>query len=272
LELGLLDVDSYLPKSEKTTPDNATRWPVEQLHTFEVQGKLHAQELRIAKIPHTNVVLPFTLKSGVFTAEPVAARVCGGEVSAIFRTEATPRGALTRLQYTLTQARKQDTLLSGSGTLTTDIHALLRSSADIPSALNGTWAFRINDGSLDPQKPLPANARSRFFSLGASGTLTSGVLNSRDLALAGAGLAVHGQGSINLVNWTLDYDILASGTGMPDIPIRYHGSLDDPKRSIDALRVIGNTLGTIGSGILGIIDDVLSAPLKIIGPPRGQHH
>lgn len=115
---------------------------------------------------------------------------------------------------------------------------------------------------MDAKKPGPM---SRFSSLSASGALSKGILTTRDLNLSG-GLSVRGQGSINLINKTLNYALNVTGPGIPEIPVRYYGSLDAPQRSFNATGILANVFNSIGSGVLNILDIVVSAPLRLLAP------
>lgn len=269
LRLGVLRLGDYLPSSSKHMQPN-TPWQTEWLKKVQMDGDISVERLVIARIPHENLTTPVTIKNGVLTADPIKARVADGTAGAGFRAEATAGGLFARLRYTLnavnvltlSRERGQDQLLSGTGSLDADVSGLLRSGADIPAALSGNLNFVIRNGELDAKKP---GALSRFSSLSASGTLSRGILTTRDLNLTG-GLSVRGQGSINLINKTLNYALNVTGPGIPDIPVRYYGSLDAPQRSFNATGILANVFNSIGSGVLNILDIVVSAPLRFLTP------
>ncbi len=264
LDLETLNVDTYLPQG--SSPKTSSPWPAEKLNIVDAQGKLTAKKLIIAQIPHERLVIPVLLKNGVLTADPITASVTGGRAGAGFRAEATSDGALVRLHYTLADcdmyrlslARHQADLIAGTGNFDADASGRVRSSADIPGALNGTWKFAITNGGLGKS--------FRFSHLGASGKLASGVLSSRDMALRGSSFNVKGYGWINLVKKTLDYNLTVSGSGLPDIPVRYYGSLSNPRRSISASSIIMGTLSGLFNGTLNVLDTIIAAPLRYLGP------
>ena len=269
LRLGTLRLGDYLPASSKYAQPS-TPWQTEWLRKVQLDGDLSVERLVIARIPHENLTVPVTIKNGVLTADPIKARVAGGTAGAGLRAEGTAGGLLARLRYTLSavnvltlcKERGQEQLLSGTGSLDADVSGLLRSGADIPAALSGTLNFVIRNGELDAKKPGPM---SRFSSLSASGALSKGILTTRDLNLSG-GLSVRGQGSINLINKTLNYALNVTGPGIPEIPVRYYGSLDAPQRSFNATGILANVFNSIGSGVLNILDIVVSAPLRLLAP------
>lgn len=268
LRLGVLNVADYLPTSKAGGPN--APWNVDWMRKTEMEGQISAERLVLFRVPHESVTLPFSLKNGILTADPIRARVAGGTAGAGFRAEAISGGLLGRLRYTLDNVdvltlckeRGQQDLLSGKGSLDADVSGLLRSGADLPTALKGTLGFAVRNGELDARHP---GTFSRFRSLSASGTLAQGILTTRDLRLDGT-LSVRGYGSINLRQWTLDYTLNVTGPGIPDLPIRYYGSLDNPKRSLNAQGFLANAFGSLGNGILTIVDGVVSAPLRFLAP------
>lgn len=268
LRLGTLNVSDYLPPTSKG--GKSQPWHLDWMKGIDAEGTLAAQRLIFFGIPHDDLSAPLRLHNGVFSADPIRARVAGGSAGAGVRAEAASGGLLGRLRYTLenvnvltlSKESGQGQLLSGTGSLDADVGGLLRSGADIPAALTGTLGFAIRNGELDAGHP---GAFSRFRSLGATGTLDKGILTTRDLHLDGT-LKVRGYGSINLRNWTLDYRLNVSGPGFPTLPVHYYGSLDKPQRSINAQGFLAKTFGSLGNGVLTILDRVLFAPLRFLVP------
>lgn len=274
LHLGTLDLDRY--RSSASSKPNSP-WPIEQLSTFDLEGRLKIDRLNLFQVAHHSLDIPLNLKNGIIKADPIRSLFSGGTLGAGVQVEVTPKGALTRIRYTLnkvdmlalSQARKFEQVLAGTGYLDTDLRGLLQSSADIPRALNGTWSFRILNGLLRSALN-PDDIKIRFQSLGASGRLTNGVLYSTDLLLSGRDLSVMGQGNINLVQWTLQCNLLVTLGSISNIPVRYYGSLDNPKRNVNASGVLFRTLGNIGIGVLDLLDSILSVPRKVITPLKGS--
>ena len=48
--------------------------------------------------------------------------------------------------------------------------------------------------------------------------------------------------------------------------MRYYGSLDAPQRSFNTTGILANVFNSIGSGVLNILDIVVSAPLRLLAP------
>lgn len=266
LRLGTLDLDRYLPQGPSdTTPLRLN----EKLLAQDARGRVSIQNLVVEQVPHEQLTIPIVLENGILTADPITASVAGGKAGAGFRAEAVADGALVRLRYTLTGcdmyrlslARHQVDLVSGTGSLDADASGRIRTSADIPRALTGTWKFAVTNGGLGKD--------FRFSHLGASGKLASGILSSRDMQLRGPKFNVQGNGWVNLIQKTLDYNLVVSGSGLPDIPVHYYGSLSNPKRSISASGFILGTLSSLFSGTLDVLDTIISAPLRYLKPSKG---
>lgn len=267
LRLGRLNLDRYFQNSDKKS--STTPWPADILRTFNLEGRVIMDALTIAGIEQQNVVLPLRVSKGVLEAAPMTSLLYGGKASGSLRCETTAAGFLIRLAYALhnanmlqlTMARDQNALVAGQGNFKTDIRGLLRSSADIPAALNGTWAVQINKGYLGEKD----NNDRRFFSfLSAFGRLQNGILYSDDLRIRGSDLNVQGKGQVNLVNRTLNYNLRVTAMGLRDIPVTYSGNLSDPRRDVSVLGIVTGTLGILGRGLFGFIENMVRSPLHLL--------
>lgn len=288
---GELDIDRYIPSAPARQDRRKTDKPTdftrlaEYLKAIEASGSLSFDHYSLYKIRHDQLTVPFTLRQGVFTADPVRARVFGGQMGAGFQAEALPlparnavetptAGIRLRLRYTLTgmdmlalcRARKMDTSLSGAASFEGDFNGIARTTDDIPGAFSGTWAFSVKNGAIRSSTDVKDAPMTRFLSLSGSGPLTNGVLSNTNLLLAGDTVSATGRGTINLVKQTLDYRLNISVPGVPDIPVHYYGSLDKPERSVNAARALTGTLSNIGGGVLNMLEGAVTAPLRLIRP------
>lgn len=286
---GDFDLDRYMPRTparrdrRDDRPTDFTR-VAETLKQVEASGSLSFDHYTVYKIRHDRLTVPFTLRQGMLTADPVRASVFGGRMGAGFQAEALPRpvqktatspaGLRLRLRYTLNgmdmlalcRARKMDISLSGSAFFEGDFNGAARTSDDIPKAFNGTWAFSVKNGAIRSSTDVRDTPVTRFLSLSGSGPLTNGVVSNNNLLLAGDTVSATGRGTLDLVRQTLDYRLNISAPGVPDIPVRYYGSLDKPERSIGAARAITGTLTNIGSGVLNLLEGAVTAPLRLLRP------
>ena len=302
LNVDELDVNRYLPTSGHTKKNTKQASPafgrfLEGLKGFDLAGLLRVRKLSLFHLAEDNLHAPLSLEKGVFTAAPVTSGFFGGKLNAELKAavismdgQATGQtgpqagaqtgasgsqtGASVNVRYAInganmlsvSKARKLDSLVAGQGAFEGDIHGLLRSPGDIPAALNGRWAFDIRDGSIT-SATAKADTKGTFFSmLRGSGRMVDGVLINNDLQLIGSGLNATGGGRIDLVNQTLDYSLNVSLVGVPNIPVRYHGSLDNPQREIGAAQAIAGALTNLGSGVFNLLEGAVTAPLRLLRP------
>lgn len=271
LGLGNINLNTYLPRSTAGVP-RPTVYPVEALRTFTLDGSLKLDSLTIAGLRHENLRLPLKVSGGTLRLDPVQATLGAGPVTASFTAEALPSGALTQTRYeaskinllAITKARKQESLIAGTGYATLNARGLVQTSADIPKAFNGQWKWAAENGYfVESKKEQDRDARRSFTNFFASGVLDAGVLRNDNLHVSGPVLNAKGQGTVNLNTWTLDFRIDAALPGVPNIPIHFYGSLDKPESNVNALKAIGSALENLGRSAFGVIGDILSAPVKL---------
>lgn len=274
IHLGKLDLDTYLiPTSKENLLTLSRPWPIELLNRADIQGNLSVSELIYKKVPYNNVSLPVILQQGMLSISPITASLCGGKTHAHFTIHNTLKNmAEISLQYTsqgiamleLSTKRKQDYLISGSGSLDITLQATARSSKEFLQNLNGKWRFSVQHGYFKERK----SKDKRYFSnIGATGDIINGIISNKNFSITGPGLAITGSGTINLPKWDLNYLLNVDILGIPTtIPIQYYGDLDNPKRKINAASLILGTIGSLGSDTIGLIQDIFSAPLQLFMP------
>ncbi len=267
LNVGELNMDRYLPQKTQSAPD--APWPAHALEAFNLKGRAAVEALTVSGVTLHRIELPVRVHQGLLTVDPVSARVCNGEAGARLRCRRSDGGFAVRLvcalrnadMHRLTSAQGEgSTVLFGKGSLDADIQGTLRSPADIPGRLNGSWSMKIDKGHVAEK----GGSRRFFNRIAASGTLRSGVLHSDDLHVSGSDFTLRGKGHVNLVNRSLGYDLLVSAMGLRDIPVRYSGSLNAPQRRISAVGIVTGTLGLVGRGVLGLVDGVFAAPRRLV--------
>lgn len=271
VHLDSMDLDLYRAVPPSSPAPAATPWDTAFMRELSLTGNITVNQLIFLDIILNNCRVPLTLTSGILQADPIVGQASGGSAFARVRAEHSPSGLMLRLQselravnmLTLRRAPAipppDKSLLSGKGTFVTDLSGSIRSSADIPAALNGTWSAEIANGYFES-----GSSRRFFKALSASGSMRSGVLSSSDLFVNGSNFMVRGRGTVNLVLNVIDYHLNASLPGLPNVPITYSGPLNDPKRRINAASAFGGAISNLGKGVFSILDNVLSAPLKFI--------
>ena len=65
----------------------------------------------------------------------------------------------------------------------------------------------------------------------------------------------------------MDFDVRMLGI---DVPVRLAGPLDSPETTVKSGKLIGNAVGGIGSGLFGLVVDVITLPGKVIMLPFGK--
>ena len=78
-----------------------------------------------------------------------------------------------------------------------------------------------------------------------------------------------GRGHVDIARDTIDMDFEVRMLGI-DVPVRLTGPLDAPETTVKSGKLIGNAVGGIGSGLFGLVVDVITLPGKVIMLPFGN--
>jgi AsmA protein len=142
--------------------------------------------------------------------------------------------------------------MSGRGNVNVKATARGAGFNAVMQTLNGHFDANLADGALEgvdmgyeiglaqalvkhTAEPTRSNPpRTKFDAFKMSAEVTNGVAKTSDLTIASAALRVTGQGSTNLVNKAIDFQMLASvspspGVSVADIPLKITGTYVDPK-------------------------------------------
>lgn len=157
--------------------------------------------------------------------------------------------------------------LSGTGNVEADLRLAGLSEAEIRRTLNGNLSLVFRDGAVkgvnlaqlirDAQRALGKRSAAEqaaggapqtdFSELSGSAVITDGVIDNQDLQAKSPLLRIDGKGQVNLPQDSLNYLVLTEVVGSLEgqggkgrdelsgvpIPIRFKGSLKDPKASVD---------------------------------------
>lgn len=276
IQLSSLNLDEYLLSiNQNKLKKSQELWPIELLNKVNIQSTLTIAELIYRKVPYTNVVLPISLSQGTLSITPITASLCDGKTEASFKASplsTNSNNAQIDFHYIskgvdmikLSKKRQQDYLISGLGTVAINIQSIAKSSIDFLKNLQGKWRISIQNGYF---KRNTATTQQNFSNIGATGNIINGIITNNNFAIIGPGMAITGSGKIDLPEWNLDYLINIDMEGFPiAIPIKYTGSIDNPKRTINAAKLILSTIGSLGRDTIGLIQDIFSAPLKLLLP------
>jgi AsmA protein len=286
IALDRLNVDGYLAPdrpgaaSEKEAEEEETEIPVELIRDLNLSGRLRAQELVMLDMTLRQVLAEVRAADGVLRLDPVTASLYGGQYKGSVIIDATGPTANLSLNQELAAVQVGEILqgffdtdvlagalslqLAGSGAGNTPMDLLRRLAGDV--------SFNLSDGvyrgmdvvyELKRARALlkkeaapeePASKETAIRALKASGHMANGVLQTRELTAETSALRLLGQGGINLVDLTLDYQLnaevleaAASAAKLGDlvnttIPLSIRGPLTAPKVAVDLKGLLTNTL------------------------------
>jgi AsmA protein len=249
-------------KTEKKSPP----WDLRFMRAVNARGELRAARLTVWKLQLQSVKLPVSLANGRLTCAPATASFYGTPLKANSSIEFTEglsfECSLAAENFALSAVsadRGGNAALSGRGSLTASVRGALTGSGQMPSAVNGNIRFNVKDASYQKREDsgeLKGKVTS-FHTCTGTGVITGGVLRGNDFRLQGDGLEIKGGGWIDLNNDTLDCRYIASMKNLPDVPVHIYGTLDDTKISVNAGKVLLNTLGDITQGVAGILGGII---------------
>ncbi|HDZ55683.1 MAG TPA: AsmA family protein [Pseudomonas xinjiangensis] len=264
--------------------------PLETLATLDVDGTLSLEELIVSGI----AIQPFTFsglgKDGLVQLRQLEGGVFGGQFSTSGRvdTRATPVELSVKQQLTeidsLAAQEAFDTPPQIRGLLNVDVELNARGNSmnRWVNTLDGTANFVVNDGALigvnleqqlcqgialANRKTLSEPRGSEdtpFQRLAGSFNITDGTISGSDLVVAVPGIAVKGQGEVDLPDQRIDYrlGLLLQGdkSAMPDpacqINERYEG-IEWPVRCQGFLHNAAKSCGVDTEGVARIAGRLL---------------
>lgn len=288
LDVDTLDLDTWLPprkttrkaaetasgKSGVPTPPTSPLWKLSWMHEMDAQGQVRVQNLRIRKFTLRQARIPLQLRNATLECAALRGDLYGAPLKASLTAKNTDGVPGLKLHFnaeaqgmnmrSLSEDRQMETLLAGQGALRATLQGTARSGADIPAALDGVWSLQISDAYTQPRGAKGAASRTQLGEIRTSGSMEKGVLRSDNLTIAGASMQARGGGWINLDKDTLDVALTVNMFRIPEFPVRFYGSLDDPQRSINAGKAIASTLGNLGSEVVDVLGSVIGGALRIL--------
>ena len=273
LKADSFDADRYLaPASAAGKDDKAsgggdfkkTQIPVDALDAINASGTVALNSLKLKGMSLSDILVTINAPKGQPKTEVLAAKLYGGKVAqeAKLTPGKTPKydmklGLAGVNSAPLLKDLSGKTYLSGLGNFNLNFASTGSTVGDILQAMSGATALSFQNGAVEgfnleqtlqqaralyKGEPLPAAsgpARTEFKDLKGSGKITNGVLDTDTLNIAGSGFSAAGDGTINLVDQTLDYLLTVSADKYPElkgtkVPVKLTGSLTDPKVKLDA--------------------------------------
>jgi AsmA protein len=243
------------------------------LQGVTAEGIVAADSLTVSRLTHRSLRVPCKIGNNTLLCGEISFAAYTGKGQAELRMAASSAGYDTTVRYHIQDADAAafsdeagfNTILGGRTTISTTLNGTLRSSADIPAALSGTWQILIENGNVSEKGDNGSPASSMpFHQISAAGDMKNGVLHTQNIRLQSRDLAAAGRAAIDLPAWTLDCQLNVSTRLVSNVPVNYSGSLDAPKRAINPLNAVAGAIGNVGNGLFGLVGDILSAPFRLL--------
>ena len=146
-------------------------------------------------------------------------------------------------------------------------------ASEILTAFSGNWSFDVGAGHFRGKRDEGTGkepSKTEFSAIKASGRMHGGRLETDNFTLSAPGSTdTLGRGYVDIARDTIDMDFEVRMLGI-DVPVKLSGALDDPKTTVKSGKLIGNAVGGIGSGLFGLVVDVITLPGKVIMLPFGK--
>lgn len=241
------------------------------LRDFNAAGQIDCKNLAIMGLRFTTMHIPLRLDAGKLAFGPATGRFYGSGLQARgtveFANGINFSSVLAVHDFDLGAAsrdRKVEGTLRGKASVEGHAQGRITASGQLPGALNGSWSFTVIDGSWQGSKNgRPEGSPTRFDKAQGTGIIDRGILKSKNFSLKGSGLAVNGEGWINLVNDTLDCELNVNMRGLPEFPLHLYGTIKKTETSIGAGRMVANAIGGITSGMANVIGGIFKGALNI---------
>lgn len=241
--------------------------------SIAVKGRFMIDELTAGNVKITKVAIPMRYETGIVSLAPVSASFYDGKWGADIKVDlnfASPRYTLLSTLNHFNMAAlmqdlspKQKLTLAGDGNIDMQVTSIGDDKSAIFRNLNGAGHFSFIDGVLQgidinyliasatstasrQVSSLSNTKQTKFSDLKGTFAIQAGTVISDDLVMNSTDFSTKGQGSINLVNQTINYHLqtllnqsvdngkkqLINLYGLP-IPIVVSGDLKNPQISLD---------------------------------------
>jgi AsmA protein len=274
LALDRINLDRYRPPEEKNPQPAAPAHPSgkeaaqarDPLKTLNLNGTLTINTATASNVTLTQMLVTIAAKDGLTHIAPVRAKLYGGDYSGditIDDREATPTVKLDQSMTGIDVAPllkdfAKTQRISGRGTVTTNLTTHSLGGDALMKTLNGRVTANLDNGAIEgvdlwfeinravaliQKQGMPSgqsSGRTRFDVFKVSADLTNGVAATKDLTINSQNLRVAGQGTANLVNDAINYQVkatvlkeaptagAAAGKTLADIPLNITGTLTSP--------------------------------------------
>ena len=287
LNIDQVNLDQYLPaktteqpNTTSTTPAPVNEDPLAALRPLNINGKLMIKTFQKEGIKVKDILVKVKAKNGKVNISRMEAKVYEGQLKGSLYLDAHKKTPYIKIKQNLTGIQigpilkrfANKDILEGKGDLKLNLTMNGLEPDLIKKTLNGTAGFIFYDGAIKGIN-LAANARNfesiltgkkdtsvqktDFSELSGNAHITNGVIKNDDFNLMSQLVRVHGKGTVNLPQQTINYLLNAKlvqslkGQGgmsfdrLPGVPvgIKLTGDLTNPKKEVrlgKALKQIAN--------------------------------
>jgi AsmA protein len=274
LDVDDINVDRYLPPSQESDAPaeegslDEIDLPLEVMRTVDARGELKFGQAKFSGLTLTNAAFALTAANGAVRLTP-SAQLYGGRFNGDIRIQVEADSARMNVEQNLDDvdlaALGQDLLgsqdITGTGDVRLNLVTQGQNVGEMRRDLDGDVAFGITNGSLEgidlwyelrrgrarlSGDPEPARGeaarRTTFSSLSATGIVQDALLTNRDLNGRLDFMTIDGTGTVNLLDDTIDFDLVATMIDGPvlqsdpemvryagsQLPLRVTGTIDAP--------------------------------------------
>ncbi len=254
--------DKASPAPKPRAPERT--WDCTWVRNWAAKGTIKADSLLVKKVRIRNLNVPLTLENGLLSLNNVTGTLYGGGLAASgtvrFDKGIDYKTRLLVLQFdlgALLRDRKTRGIFKASPDFRAELSSSMTGPGQMASHLNGTISFNSGSGSYQAadEDGSPSGRVTRFDSGRMTGTIKNGVLHMNSFSLTGEDLRLIGEGEFDLANETMDADFEADLPNLPTVPLRLHGTFDNPKTSIGGM-VIFNAIGGLIKGLFSFVGDI----------------
>ncbi len=255
------------PNAAPASVERALSW--RWLENFTAKGTVRVGTYKMNGVEVKDVHAPVKIGSSILECAPIKATMYGGP--AVMNFKGTVKNAVLQTQagaqvkgvnlLRLCEDLQMETVIAGKADFSLSAQGAIRTVNDIPAGFDGTWRLNVGSGFIQSrdEKGKFTGSPTKISYFRDMGVITRGVLESHKFELKGDDLSATGRGRVNFVNDTLDMRLVVNTSGLSDIPVRFHGPLDNPERDVDTGAVLLSALGSLGMGVFDLIGGVFGA-------------
>jgi AsmA protein len=279
--------------------------PVPVLKALNGEGTLRIGQAQRMNLKLSNVSVTLKAQGGLVKLEPVTAELYGGRLHTV--AQADVRGATPRIQHSLKLTGVQieplmtdlngKSKIKGRADIEANVSAQAQDMQGLKRSLNGTARFGFFDGAVKGidiagvlrnfKSALKGNfaqtsdsQSTDFAAVTGTATITSGVVENRDLDGKSPLLRVNGGGQADIAAETINYSVKAElvasskgqgGRGAEDltgipVPVKITGTFSDPKYEFDTAAALE---GVLKNKLTEKLEDKLKGKLPGVGGGSG---